>query len=429
MQPNKRLLDDCFLHDRDRLRHSEALAILKARVSRVVDAETVPLADACRRIMAEEIHAPRDVPASDNSAVDGYAFRHADYINSGGRMPVVARVAAGHPMDGAAPEGAAVRIFTGAVMPEGLDTVAMQEDCEAEEAGGTGVVTIPPGLKPGANRRKAGEDLKQGAPMLAPGILLRPQDVAAIASTGKASVSVMKRLRVALVSTGDEIRRPGEPLSPGQVYDSNHFLLRALLEGAGAEITDCGILPDKADVVEDALVTAAASHDAIVTTGGASRGEEDHLVHALDKLGTRHVWQLAIKPGRPMSFGQIGDCVMLGLPGNPVAAMVCFLLYARPVLSVLGGGAFLQPRRYQLPADFAMERTKTGRREFFRGILAVDGDGQTCIRKFEHDGSGLITSLREADGLVEIPERVTGVSRGDLVDFIPFTELGLPPHG
>lgn len=429
MQPNRRLIDDCFLHDRDRLRHSEALAILRERVTRVVDAESVPLAEAHRRILAQEIRAPRNVPASDNSAVDGYAFRHSDYVSSAGILKVAGRVAAGHPLAGDVPQGAAVRIFTGAIMPEGLDTVAMQEDCTVGDKDGAPFVAVPAGLRQGANRRKAGEDLKEGDLLLAPGASLRPQDVAAIASTGLPSVSVMKRLRVALVSTGDEIRRPGAPLGLGQVYDSNHFLLRALLEGVGAAVADCGILPDTAEAVEAALTKAAAAHDAIITTGGASRGEEDHLVHALDRLGTRHVWQLAIKPGRPMSFGQIGDCVMLGLPGNPVAAMVCFLLYARPVLSVLGGGAFLQPVRYQVPADFEMERKKTGRREFFRGSLTVDAEGSTRVAKFQRDGSGLISSLRAADGLIEIPEAVTGVSRGDLVDFISFAELGLEPRG
>ncbi|NRG18343.1 molybdopterin molybdotransferase MoeA [Rhizobiales bacterium] len=425
MQPSKRLLNDCFLHDKDRLKHADALAILKERVSRIVTEETVPLEAAHGRILAEEIHAPRNIPAHDNAAVDGYAFASRDFEAAGGFFPVVERVAAGHPAPDPVPAGGAVRIFTGAVMPEGVDTIAMQEDCEPHEQDGLSFVVIPPGLKLGANRRKAGEDVKEGSLILQAGTKLRPQDIAAIASTGQAEVKVWGRVKVALVSTGDEIRRPGEPLPEGGVYDSNHFLLRSLLETVGATVTDCGVLPDKAEIVHETLTKTAQSHDAIITTGGASRGEEDHLVTALDTLGKRHVWQLAIKPGRPMNFGQIGDCVMLGLPGNPVAAMVCFLLYARPVLTVMGGGEFTEPRRFQIPADFEIAKKKPDRREFYRGILATDANGLTVARKFEHDGSGLITGLREADGLIEIREETTGIRKGELVNFIPFTETGL----
>ncbi len=428
MRPSKRLLDDCFLNDKDRLKHTEALAILKERIQCVVGREIVPLAEAHGRILAGDIVAQGNVPGHDNSAVDGYAFRHLDYEKTGGRFPVAARIAAGHPQHEPLPPGAAARIFTGAVMPDGFDTVAMQEDCETLERDGGLFVTIPAGLRQGANRRKAGEDLKAGDLLLAARQVLRPQDIASIASIGRASADVMARLRVALVSTGDEIRRPGTPLRPGEVYDSNHFLLRSLLETLDVSITDCGVLPDDAGIVKETLTRITEGHDAIITTGGASRGEEDHLVTSVEELGTRHIWQLAIKPGRPMNFGQIGDCVVLGLPGNPVAAMICFLLYGRPVLSTLGGGAFLTPRRYQIPADFEVARKKPDRREFFRGILAEGLAGETILRKFERDGSGLISSLREADGLIEIPEETTRIERGQPVDFIPFTELGLMPR-
>ncbi|WP_349360394.1 gephyrin-like molybdotransferase Glp [Stappia sp.] len=421
----RRLIDDCFLHDKDRLRHADALAILKARVAPVVGTETVPLARAAGRRIAQTVTAPRAVPAADNAAVDGYAFAHADHAETGGFFPLSQRIAAGHPSDTALPPGTAARIFTGALMPQGADTVAMQEDCETHVQDGLDFVIVPQGLKPGANRRRAGEDLAAGAGLVTPGQRLRPQDLAAIASTGTGEVAVYAPVRVALVSTGDELRRPGAPLPEGGVYDSNHFLLRALLEEAGAAITDLGILADDSSLVHDTLREASATHDMILTTGGASRGEEDHLVTALDALGTRHMWQLAIKPGRPMNFGQIGDCVTLGLPGNPVAAMVCFLLYVRPVLAVLGGGPFPEPRRFQVPAAFSVPKKKPDRREFYRGTLDTDGKGRTVVRKFNRDGSGLITGLREADGLIEIPEEATQVRDGDLVDFLPFSELGL----
>ena len=421
---DRTILDDCFLHDKDRLRHDEALAILKAAVAPVVGTQTVRLEEACGRVLAEPVTSPRAVPADDNSAVDGYAFAFADYDATGGFFPVVERIAAGHPAASPLPVGAAARIFTGAVMPGRAETVAMQEDCERHEQDGQDFVVIPPGLKQGANCRLAGEDLAAGDAVALAGQRLRPQDIAAIASTGEAEISVFEPIRVALFSTGDEIVRPGTPLGDGQVYDSNHYLLRALLQTIGAEISDLGILSDDAQDVADALTSAAADHHAVLTTGGASRGEEDHLVTCLDALGKRHLWQLAIKPGRPMTFGQIGETIVLALPGNPVAAFVCFLLYARPVFSVLSGAGWLEPPRFEIPADFAIEKKKPDRREFLRGALHRE-NGRLEVRKFSRDGSGLITSLRQADGLIELDEATTAVRRGDRVAFIPFSTLGL----
>ena len=422
--PERRLLDDCFLTDSERLRHDEALAILKSRVGRIVEGETLPLAEARNRIAAETIASPRDVPAADNAAVDGYAFRYADYQAAGGFFPVAGRIAAGHATPLPHVLGAAWRIFTGGLMPDGADTVAMQEDCEPHVQGGQGFVAIPPGLKAGANRRKAGEDLAIGTEVVRAGARLRPQDIAAIASTGRDVVSVFRRLRVALVSSGDEIVRPGRALAEGQVYDSNHFLLSALLATIDCETTDAGVLPDDELSVRSVLEKLATSHDAILTTGGASRGEEDHLVASLDALGKRHLWQLAVKPGRPMSFGQTGSCAVLVLPGNPVAAFVCFLLYVRPMLVAMGGGTWPEPQRFLVPADFEISK-KAGRREFLRGKLSVDEAGRQAVRKFPRDGSGLITSLRESDGLIEIPEEITAVKRGELVMFLPYSGFGL----
>jgi len=421
----KRLLDDCFLHDRERLRHSEALEILKERVSSVAGSEMLPLDAAFERILAEDVTAPRNVPLADNSAVDGYAFRHSDFDEAGGFFRLEQRIAAGQASGtGLAPWGAA-RIFTGAVMPPGADTVAMQEDCDTHQQDGQNFVVVPQGLKKGANCRLAGEDVAEGTTILTAGQPLRPQDVAAVASTGRAGVSVHRRLRVALVSTGDELRRPGALITLGDVYDSNHYLLRGLCNTLPLEISDLGILRDDAELVETTLKDAADRHDVILTTGGASRGEEDHMLGALDKLGSRHMWQLAIKPGRPMMFGTIGNCVFLGLPGNPVAAMVCFLLYARPVMSVLGGGAFLEPQGFQVPSAFEVPKKKPDRREFYRAYLQTGTDGRPVAQKFMRDGSGLITGLREADGLVVIPEEATSVDRGDPVTFLPFSSFGL----
>lgn len=413
------LIDDCFRPDDGILRHQEALALIRARTSRVTGRQSLPLDRAVGRILDQEIRAPRPVPLSDNAAVDGYAFCHADLAAHGGVLRVAMRIAAGQTAPRGLLPGEAARIFTGAAMPDGADTVAMQEDCEYRDE----AVAIPLGLKPGANRRRAGEDLAAGTLLMGPGTRLRAQELAGIASTGLACVTVAAPLRVAYLSTGDELRRPGEAISPGQVYDSNAAMLAGLFHKPWIAFSDLGMLPDKADRVEEALAEAAACHDAVLTTGGASRGEEDHVAAALGRLGQRHLWHLAIKPGKPLSLGQIGNCAMVGLPGNPVAGFVSCLLYALPLLSCLAGASWREPQRFPLPAGFSIEGRKTGRREFYRGILSPDEAGLS-VRKYQRDGSGLITSLREADGLIEIPEEVEAIRKGDPVRFIPFSEFG-----
>jgi molybdopterin molybdotransferase len=420
-----KLLDDCFGHDKKRLRHGEALAVLKQRIAPVAGTETVPLAMAAGRIVAAPAVAPRPVPAHTNAAVDGYAFAAADYDAAAGTaLPVDGRAAAGHRLERAPAPGTAARIFTGAVMPAGHDTVVMQEDVEATTADGRTVVAIPAGLKRGANVRRAGEDVEAGETLVEAGAVLRPQELAALASIGMAEVACFARLRVAIVSTGDEVLRPGAAFSEGQVYDANAPMLAALIASAGALPTDLGVLPDDPGEIRRTLAEAAQGFDAVILSGGASRGEEDHVVAALDALGKRHLWQIAIKPGRPMSFGQIGDCVVLGLPGNPVAVFVCFLLYVWPLLRRLGGGAWPEPRRYRLPALFAFPGRKAGRREFWRGTLKETPHG-LGVDKFPRDGSGLISGLRAADGLIDIPEDVAAVQPGDTVSFIPFAEFGI----
>jgi molybdopterin molybdotransferase len=420
-----KLLDDCFLHDKDRLRHGEALAILKSRIRPVVATESVRLADAAGRILAAPAVAPRPVPAHTNAAVDGYSFAAADYDRANGtELAVDGRAAAGHALARRPAVRTAARIFTGAVMPEGHDTVVMQEDVAARTADGRTLVAIPAGLKAGANVRKAGEDVKAGEAVLQTGDVLRPQDLAALASLGIADVPCFARLKVAIVSSGDEVVRAGQALAAGQVYDANAPMLIPLVASAGALPTDLGVFPDDFEAVKRRLADTARAFDVIITSGGASRGEEDHMVAALDALGKRHMWQLAIKPGRPMSFGQIGDCVVLGLPGNPVAVFVCFLLYVWPLLRRMGGAAWSEPRRYKLPALFAFGGRKTGRREFWRGIVKETPRG-LAVDKFARDGSGLISGLRAADGLIDIPEDAGDVQPGDLVAFIPFAEFGI----
>jgi molybdopterin molybdotransferase len=422
---DRKLLDDCFLSDRDRLRHEEALAILRARISPVVGRERLAPAEALNRVLAEAVIAQGDVPAHTNAAVDGYSFAAADYrADAATRLALSGRAAAGHPRAGVPPPGSAVRIFTGAMMPAGHDTVAMQEDVRQSLENGRAVVSIPSGLKPRANVRKAGEDVKAGETVLAAGAVLRPQDLGALAALGIAEVTCCARLKVALLASGDEIVRAPSALKPGQVYDANTPMLRGLIAGAGAVAVDLGVLPDDAQIVRQRLAEAAAAYDVIITSGGASRGEEDHMVGALDALGKRHLWQLAIKPGRPMTFGQIGDSIVVGLPGNPVAVFVCFLLYVWPMLRRLGGAPWPEPRRFLLPARFAFADRKLGRREFWRGTLVTEPQGLAVV-KFPRDGSGLISGLRAADGLIEVAEDVPAVAWGDPVAFLPFSEFGI----
>ena len=421
-----KLNDDCFVLDKDRIAHHEALAILRSRVHPAVESEEIPLAEASRRFLAEALVSPRPIPAHDNAAVDGYAFAHSHYNKGKGAKFIVAgEASAGHPFQTKLPPDSAVRIFTGAVMPSELDSVVMQEDVRVEQIGNERWVHIPPGLKQGANRRLAGEDSKPGDVLVEVGTPLRPQEVATAAATGLDRLRCYAPLKVAVISTGDEILRPGEAFAPGSVYDANAAMLKGLIQAAGAEAVDLGTLPDNAELVRAALSDASRRYDAVVISGGASQGAEDHVVRSIDALGKRHLWQIAIKPGRPMSFGQIGDCVVLGLPGNPVAVFVCFLIYVRPVLTRLAGGVWPEPVSFPLPASFAQKK-KVGRREFWRARLTRTG-GRLAVAKFARDGSGLISSMREADGLIEVPEDVSEVKEGDMVDFIPFTEFGLPP--
>ncbi|MEO4040920.1 gephyrin-like molybdotransferase Glp [Hoeflea sp. CAU 1731] len=415
------LLNDCFLHDKDRLRHSEVLDLLKERVTTVAESENCKLSEALGRFLSTPVAAPRDVPLHDNSAVDGFAFSHADYRESG-TLRTGPVIAAGDLADYSLDKGEAARIFTGAAIPEGADTVAMQEDCTVA----ADQITVPFGLKSGANLRKAGEDIKSGDVVIAPGKRLRPQEIASLASLGLSEVPVFRPIRVAIISTGNELLETGQatPITAGQVFDSNSAMLVSLCASLPVTVSRLGIVPDIASNVEETIAHAAADHDVILTTGGASRGDEDHVVATIDRLGKRHAWQIAIKPGRPMTFGQIGDCVFMGLPGNPVAAFVCFLLYCRPALTILGGGDYVEPTRFRVAAGFTIDRKKPDRREFLRGWLTNCESGPVA-RKFERDGSGLISGLRAADGLIELDEETRSVAPGQMISYIPFNEFGV----
>jgi molybdopterin molybdotransferase len=422
----QQLIDDCFAHDRERLTHSQAIELLKSSVDPVAAAESVPLDDALGRILAEPIRATEPVPAHTNAAVDGYAFAARDYDRAtGATLPISGRVAAGRPMAEGALAAGAVRIFTGAALPAGLDTVAMQEDCRELSEQNKAMVRLPSGLKAGANVRRAGEDVRAGEVLFEPGHIIRPQDLAALASVGHAFVPCFRPLRVGLVATGDEVAAPGSgPLRYGSVYDANTAMLTTLARLAGAQAEGLGIWPDRAEEVERRLAAQAPRFDVLVTTGGASRGEEDHIAAALQHLGTRHFWQIAVKPGRPMMLGQIGSTIVIGLPGNPVAVFVCFLMYAWPMLRRLGGAPWPEPQRLIARARFAFPKRKLGRREFWRGTL-TDEAGELGVIKYARDGSGLISSLRAADCLIDVAEDVPEVREGDPLSVIPFSAFGI----
>ncbi len=421
------LRDDCFANDGALMPADAALAILLDRLHPVVETETVPLRAAADRIAAADVVAERDVPPHDNSAVDGFAVYFDDLsTDTDSTLPIAGRAAAGHPLAQRQKRGEAVRIFTGAPMPAGddggPDTVLMQEDCTIESGTNGEQVVIPLGIGKGANRRLRGEDVHAGATVLTAGQRLRPQEIGLAASIGLTSLTVFRPLRVAILSTGDEVFDPGADLPTGGIYDANRYSLLALLDGLGCEVTDLGIVPDDQEAISAALNEAAAEHDALISSAGMSVGEEDYLSSAVAALGQLHFWKLAIKPGRPVALGQIGGAAFIGLPGNPAAMMVTFLRLARPALLRLAGATDIEPHLYKVRAGFDHVK-KPARREYVRVRLATGEDGNLVAHKFPRDGAGILTSLVEADGLVELSEDTTQLTVGTMVDFLPFTEV------
>jgi len=394
------LSDDCFAFGGDLMSMTAALDRVST-VDATVASESVPLKAAHGRILAEPLVAPMNVPPHANSAVDGYAVAFDDLRqNEPTELPIGGRAAPGRALGRAARRGEAIRIFTGAPMPEGLDTVLMQEDCTETN----GAVMIPPGIRRGANRRHAGEDIKADSTVLMAGRRLRPQEVG-----------------IAVFSTGDEVRDPGTALPPSAIYDANRYVLTALLEGLGAAVTDLGILPDRQSAVHDALAAAARDHDLLLTSGGMSTGEGDHVKAAVEAQGKLHFWRLAIKPGRPVAMGQIGRVPFVGLPGNPVAVMVTFLILARPLVLRLSGAVDVAPRWFRVTAGFEHKK-RANRREYVRARLEAAADGWVA-RKFPRDGAGILSSMVESDGLVEIGEGISVVHPGNPVEFLPFSEV------
>jgi molybdopterin molybdotransferase len=389
------------------------------RVTAVVGAETIPLAAADGRVLAQDVIAPIDLPPFANSAVDGYAVRFADLAESGEtRLPLSGRIPAGADAAGVATAGMAVRVFTGAPMPVGADTVFMQEDIALD----AGAVILPLGLKRGANARPAGEDLPRGEVALAAGRRLRPQDLALLAALGLTEISVRRRARVAIFSTGDELNEPGTALSPAGIYDANRSLLRALVARAGADVVDLGILKDERESLVGRLREAASQCDLILTSGGVSTGEEDHVKAAVEQAGELAFWRVAIKPGRPVAMGLVAGTPFIGLPGNPVAVFVTFAFVARTVIALLSGTRPVRLHGLPVRLGFAYKK-KAGRREYVRVSLVPGPDGIAVAHKHPRDGAGVLTSLTETDGLVELADGLTGVAEGTIAPFLAYEVL------
>ncbi len=395
----------------------QALDALLAGARPLAQTEQVATLEANGRVLAAPVTSTLQVPPADNTSMDGYAVRAADVTAPGVRLPVSQRIPAGHVGTELAP-GTAARIFTGGLIPPGADAVVMQEQCAAD--GDAVVVNHVP--QAGEWVRRAGEDIEAGSVILPAGTRLTPQALGLAASVGQATLDVVRRARVAVFFTGDELAMPGEPLKPGAIYNSNRFTLRGLLENLGCEVTDFGIVPDTLAATRDTLRRAAEGHDLIITSGGVSVGEEDHIRPAVQAEGRLDLWQIAIKPGKPLAFGQVANgtvepAFFLGLPGNPVSSFVTFLLFVRPFLLRLQGVRDVTPRRLPLRANFDLEKGDR-RNEFLRARVNAEGG----LDLFPNQSSGVLTSTVWGDGLIDNPPNQP-IRRGDTVQFIPFDGL------
>ena len=368
-------------------------------------------------VLAEAVEATIDVPGCAMSAMDGYAINTADLAADGPtRLPVSQRVPAGAAAEPLTP-GSAARIFTGAPVPEGADAVIMQEQVESGDDG----IRFDARPASGSNIRPAGNDIKRGTRILEPGCRLRAQDIGIAASVGLQSLPVYAPIRVGIFFTGDELVEPGQDLGGGKIYDSNRYTLHGLLEALGCEIVDLGLVGDTLDATRGAMQHAAAHADLVITSGGVSVGEEDHVRIALEQLGELRLWRLAIKPGKPLAYGRIDGTPFLGLPGNPVSVFATFCLFVCPVIRILQGRDWQKPIALPVTADFDWPRPDS-RREFLRARLVRNGDDRTVVQIYPNQDSGVLTSTVWADGFVEIPENGT-VKAGDTVDYLPFAQF------
>lgn len=392
---------------------------LLAAVRSVTERETVPLRDGLDRILAEDLLAARAVPPADNSAMDGYALRCADWPATDG-LALAGTATAGTPFKGALPAEQCVRIMTGALVPAGCDAVIMQEECDLSGQGRTARVHLKRAPRPGENIRRAGEDIAVGARLLDAGRRLRPADLGLLASLGLSAVQVLRRPHVALLSTGSELREPGEPLAEGQIYDSNRYLLTAMLRRLDVSVTDLGICADTPERLQAVLEEAARDHDVIIASGGVSVGEADHTRRVLDRIGRVAAYKVAMKPGKPFTFGTLGEALFLGLPGNPVSAAVTFHQLALPALRRLAGERSPESPLVVTARAGVPLRKKAGRADFQRAVLFADGDGGHRVATTGSQGSGVLSSVTRANAFIRLEAERGDVAAGEAVSVLPF---------
>jgi molybdopterin molybdotransferase len=417
--PPSGTLDLCYEGDPDLLPAEEATRRIRAHVPVIEDAQEVPLGDALARVLAVDVVSPLDVPGHTNSAVDGYALDGADLPAAGERvLDVVGRAFAGAPFTDPVGPGECVRIMTGAVMPAGTDTVIMQEHVRVE----AGRVVLGAGHRAGQNVREAGEDLRAGQVMLIRGTRLMPAALGMLASVGIPSVSVIRPLRVGFFSTGDELRSLGEALQPGQVYDSNRYTLHGMLARLGVQVRDLGVVRDDPDRLRAALDDACSDCDVVISSGGVSTGDADHVQPILAERGQVGFWRIAVRPGRPLAFGRLGERVFFGLPGNPVAVMITFYQFVQPALLAMMGVAAVAPPLVEAECPHPL-RKKPGRVEYFRAVLARDDDGVLRVRATGKTGSGLLHTMNDANCLIVLPADSDSLDAGCTVPVQPFFGL------
>ncbi|MAT66155.1 MAG: molybdopterin molybdenumtransferase MoeA [Gammaproteobacteria bacterium] len=411
--------DPCAAPEQKLLPVAEARSRILNAVAPIEGDEVLPLRSALGRVLAEPVRAGIDVPAFANSAMDGYAVRGTDLAaDAACEFELIGQAMAGSPFDGIVGAGQAVRIMTGAVLPEGADTVIMQEQVEA--VGNR--VRIGPGQQAGANVRHAGEDIRTGEVVLEAGVRLLPPQLGVIASLGQAEVRVRRRLRVAFFSTGDELVGLGRPLGPGQIYDSNRYTLHAMLTRLGVEVIDLGVVPDSRDAVRMAFADAAAQADAVITSGGVSVGEADYVKETLEAMGEIDFWRIAMKPGKPLAIGRLGGARFFGLPGNPVSVMATFYQFTQPALEKMMGTNPAPPPLLQARVAVPLKKSP-GRLEFQRGFMEATANGELHVRPTGGQGSHLMTSMSRANCFIILPAESGGAEAGAMVQIQPFAGL------
>ncbi len=406
------------------LRVAAAREAIQAGIKPILSRERLALRDALGRVLAERIVSPLDVPGHTNSAMDGYALKGSDF-QSGTviSLKLIGATVAGRPFEGQCRSGECIRIMTGAPLPDGTDTVVMQEQAKLDERQ---MVHFSGQHKPGQNVRHAGEDIAKGSRVLEPGRRLTAADLGVMASLGFGEVGVVRRPRVAFFSTGDELRGIGEPLSAGDVYDSNRYSLHGMLKSCGAQPLDMGVVKDDPDALRQAFRSAAEEADMVISSGGVSVGEADYTKRILQQLGEIHFWKIAMKPGRPLAFGKLGQTHFFGLPGNPVAVMVTFYQFVLPAIHYLASGRPYRPFTLSAVCHDNL-RKRPGRYEFIRGLFSTAENGELSVKPLGRQGSGILTSMSQGNCFILLPESCAGISEGDRVAIQPFASLELGP--